>query len=1529
MPLLRKQPFHPQSPPTDLHPNDDVFHCKLTNEIFRDYEEFFERIILCNSLVWSCSITGKAGFTYQEAVESEEKALKHIASFPAALQKPLLFLAERTRRSRLADMNDDVFMFAKDRYFIGEIVDVVVGGEKKLCKVLRVVPPSSNDDDGACIVIDSDEEGSTSAKKSPIPKSDEYRYVVQETAKSNITITVPAKQVSRKKGLYTRDKSKLFLKNNSDIDDGIWKIKASVLKKKGVEGMQFVDFYAGIMPVFEVTESKKKPSKKKKSVDNTASANTSASASPKKKKEKEKEKQVEKEKSKPKPPPEEDMLTPEEKAALREQQKQQKIAEKNAQKEELRRKFEEEKQKRKEERAKEVEKRREEKRIQAEHMKEWSRMRDDLECDDLKVLPDPTPIKTKLPQELFGDAVMVLEFVNIFKSLFDLRAYFPRGFTFNVLEEALLETDHNGTLTDILLMMMTAIFSLQEEEEAEEEELSKQDEKEVQGVLDRNVMDVEDTDQLIENATMCSLTPMLTHGLLLRKLPLDSFTLSEIVRLHLLSSGAKVSDKNVKYRFQERGGYTSLDDPGLEFRRREAALLKNLSLLSIFDLQPSDRLKIIMVLIQQFMTYAATRDIIEDGNDKMRQLKMDLKQLQWAEQRREREEAANKYKKKMEEKAKDREKREEWRQNCLKEQEDRNKKKENGEDISHLPPIDWVYKSDEVELTPEEKEEMRQQEEEEEANKKADFAVREKKMIEDLAKLQHSCSTVPIGRDRMYRRYWVFQSVHGLFVEDEEQHVDTTQLEATDCTLNNAANSAKRKEENGSDKENDSINTPSANNSMSVSNTSINGPKTASDDQNVNGGDTACSVDEETPEAFRARFEKLANGEDMEVDEKKSLPMENEVMRQIIGRQINQWAFISTEEEFEHLLNSLNCRGNRESALRASLLEQKSRIVESIDKCPVDMLCKDIDETESVNDDSNDSVKKQKPSVKRTSKGLIKSECAQEILEINLRELLLDLEERIYVGALGSLKVKDRQAWRDALEKGSFDPQSDDPLYAKYQGSKKENENGDDASSVSSGDITESIVKDLSKALLQIQHGIESKFLVTPLGEVDEKQKKSIAELKKEKQDKEKEEQMKKKEDEDSEDEVEKVPQKTTLERWQDSLLYCSSLSQIFLHLGTLEKSIAWSKSALHARCRICRRKGNAEQMLLCDLCDRGHHMYCLKPALKTIPTGDWFCPDCRPKEIKRSPLKGRRKTFVEESDREEEESSDEEEESEEEEEDLDEESEAEEDSEEEDSFCAVCSKGGTLVCCDACPLSYHLSCANPPLKKVPRGKWLCQICLGTGTSGKIRLPKHTKVGKRKSTPKSTPSSSRKGSPRDSPVNVPKGSRKRPLIELEDNSPKLKKGGRSTSRLSHNLNGDADFGAAKAVSSSSRGSNKVHQLRQCEEVVHDLVKHDDCWPFLKPVNKKLVPDYHQIITRPMDFATIRNKINNYGYSDISELVLDVRQVFINCFEYNKKTSVEFKAGLTLSKLFEKRMKDLNIDIPEISAPPNKRSRRTL
>jgi len=68
----------------------------------------------------------------------------------------------------------------------------------------------------------------------------------------------------------------------------------------------------------------------------------------------------------------------------------------------------------------------------------------------------------------------------------------------------------------------------------------------------------------------------------------------------------------------------------------------------------------------------------------------------------------------------------------------------------------------------------------------------------------------------------------------------------------------------------------------------------------------------------------------------------------------------------------------------------------------------------------------------------------------------------------------------------------------------------------------------------------------------------------------------------------------------------------------------------MNARCRICRKKGDAEKMLLCDKCDNGHHMYCLRPQLKDIPDGQWFCPDCKPKDVERTPRKIR-DTFKEE----------------------------------------------------------------------------------------------------------------------------------------------------------------------------------------------------------------------------------------------------------------------------------------------------------
>ncbi|KAJ6393894.1 hypothetical protein OIU77_023184 [Salix suchowensis] len=42
---------------------------------------------------------------------------------------------------------------------------------------------------------------------------------------------------------------------------------------------------------------------------------------------------------------------------------------------------------------------------------------------------------------------------------------------------------------------------------------------------------------------------------------------------------------------------------------------------------------------------------------------------------------------------------------------------------------------------------------------------------------------------------------------------------------------------------------------------------------------------------------------------------------------------------------------------------------------------------------------------------------------------------------------------------------------------------------------------------------------------------------------------------------------------------------------------------------------------------------------------------------------------------------------------------------------CVICDLGGNLLCCDSCPRVYHLQCLDPPLKRIPMGKWQCPKC--------------------------------------------------------------------------------------------------------------------------------------------------------------------------------------------------------------------------
>lgn len=314
-----------------------------------------------------------------------------------------------------------------------------------------------------------------------------------------------------------------------------------------------------------------------------------------------------------------------------------------------------------------------------------------------------------------------------------------------------------------------------------------------------------------------------------------------------------------------------------------------------------------------------------------------------------------------------------------------------------------------------------------------------------------------------------------------------------------------------------------------------------------------------------------------------------------------QWSFYKSQDEIDGLLNSLNPRGIREVDLKRIISEQRVHFEPDLSKCPFQS--------------TDESALSRLPEPRYTS--------ADQYLELYLREQILDIEEKIYLGSLGYLRdVEERSQWRNSIENSgaaaALDP--DAPIVEETlpttndatlglevpkQGHSRSRSTtpflNEDGSKRKASPPVNLSVHELSRALLQVQAGIEKKYLLPPLGmAIDHKKR-----------------QRQKKKDK-------KVIKESDLctEEWCASLAKATSFSQIFVHLATLERCVMWSKSLMNVRCRICRRKCGDEFMLLCDGCDHGYHTYCLKPPLKDVPEGDWFCYDCNPV----TPVKPRRR---------------------------------------------------------------------------------------------------------------------------------------------------------------------------------------------------------------------------------------------------------------------------------------------------------------
>uniref|UniRef100_A0A182VQB5 Transcription initiation factor TFIID subunit 1 n=1 Tax=Anopheles minimus TaxID=112268 RepID=A0A182VQB5_9DIPT len=60
----------------------------------------------------------------------------------------------------------------------------------------------------------------------------------------------------------------------------------------------------------------------------------------------------------------------------------------------------------------------------------------------------------------------------------------------------------------------------------------------------------------------------------------------------------------------------------------------------------------------------------------------------------------------------------------------------------------------------------------------------------------------------------------------------------------------------------------------------------------------------------------------------------------------------------------------------------------------------------------------------------------------------------------------------------------------------------------------------------------------------------------------------------------------------------------------------------------------------------------------------------------------------------------------------------------------------------------------------------------------------------------------------------------------------------------------------------------------------------ESWPFLKPVNKRLVKDYYTIIRRPMDLEKVSKKVASHKYHSRADFLADLQMIADNSEQYN-------------------------------------------
>ncbi|WOL01271.1 transcription factor GTE1 [Canna indica] len=148
-------------------------------------------------------------------------------------------------------------------------------------------------------------------------------------------------------------------------------------------------------------------------------------------------------------------------------------------------------------------------------------------------------------------------------------------------------------------------------------------------------------------------------------------------------------------------------------------------------------------------------------------------------------------------------------------------------------------------------------------------------------------------------------------------------------------------------------------------------------------------------------------------------------------------------------------------------------------------------------------------------------------------------------------------------------------------------------------------------------------------------------------------------------------------------------------------------------------------------------------------------------------------------------------------------------------------------------------------------------------------------------------------------VNNPKG------ISRCKGKEKKKAGVANNCRINNNDNNLAGWNRKEALC-----TKRMQELmRQFGTIMKQITQLKGAEPFMNPVDVESLglDDYYEVIDRPMDFSTIKKKMeakDDSGYKNVREIYADVRLVFTNAMTYNDEGSHYHVMAKTLLEKFE-------------------------